>query len=72
MRDAKTKQPMAGVSVESWRFAGSDFVSIRQLKTVTDAQGRFRLVGLPKGKGNVLIAVPERRSALLHAGSRGR
>jgi beta-lactamase regulating signal transducer with metallopeptidase domain/protocatechuate 3,4-dioxygenase beta subunit len=58
VRDAKTKGPMAGVSVESWRFAGSDFVDTRQLKSVTDEQGRFRIVGLPKGKGNVVIAVP--------------
>jgi beta-lactamase regulating signal transducer with metallopeptidase domain len=58
VRDARTKQPMAGVSVESWRFAGSDFVSIQQLKSVTDAHGRFRLVGMPKGRGNVVIAVP--------------
>ena len=49
---------MAGVSVQSWRFAGSDFVDTRQLKTVSDASGRFRLIGMPKGKGNVVIAVP--------------
>ena len=58
VRDAKTKRPMAGVSVQSWRFAGSDFVDTRQLKTVSDENGRFRLVGMPKGKGNVAIAVP--------------
>ncbi len=56
--DAKTRRPMAGVSVESWRFAGSDFVDTRQLKTVSDENGRFRLVGMPKGKGNVVIAIP--------------
>ena len=28
------------------------------LKTKTDAQGRFRMTGLPKGKGNALIVVP--------------
>jgi beta-lactamase regulating signal transducer with metallopeptidase domain/protocatechuate 3,4-dioxygenase beta subunit len=58
VRDARTKRPMAGVSVHSWRFAGSDFVDTRQLKTVSDANGRFRLVGMPKGKGNIVIAVP--------------
>ncbi len=50
---------MAGVSVHSWRFAGSDFVDTRQLKTVSDANGRFRLVGMPKGKGNFVIAIPK-------------
>ena len=58
VRDAKTGRPMAGVSVQSWRFAGSDFVDTRQLKTASDENGRFRLVGMPKGKGNVVIAVP--------------
>lgn len=58
VRDAKTRAPLPGVSVESWRFSGSDFVDTRSLKTVTDADGRFRLVGMPKGKGNQLIAVP--------------
>ena len=58
VRDARSKQPLAGVGVESWRFAGSDFVSIRQLKTVTDESGRFRLVGMPKGTGNLVIAIP--------------
>jgi len=58
VRDAKTRRPMAGVSVQSWRFAGSDFVDTRQLKTISDEDGRFRIVGMPKGKGNVVIAVP--------------
>jgi 5-hydroxyisourate hydrolase-like protein (transthyretin family) len=58
VRDARTKQPMAGVTVTSWRFSGSDFVSIQDLKSVTDAQGRFRIAGMPKGRGNVVIAVP--------------
>ena len=58
VRDAKTGEPMGGVAVESYRFAGSDFVDTRALKTTTGQDGRFRLVGLPKGRGNVVIAVP--------------
>ncbi|MGC8642753.1 MAG: M56 family metallopeptidase, partial [Isosphaeraceae bacterium] len=61
--DAKTKQPIAGVSVESFRFAGSTFTFaetlIRDLKTVADGDGHFRIVGMPRAKGNVLIAVPK-------------
>jgi beta-lactamase regulating signal transducer with metallopeptidase domain/protocatechuate 3,4-dioxygenase beta subunit len=58
VRDAKTHQPMAGVDVQSYRFAGSDFIRTMDLKTTTDAAGRFRLVGLPKGRGNLLLLVP--------------
>ena len=59
VRDAATRKPLAGVGVQSYRFAGSDFADVRNLKTTTDANGRFRLVGLPKGQGNVIIAVPD-------------
>jgi protocatechuate 3,4-dioxygenase beta subunit len=58
VRDATSKEPLEGVSVESYRFAGSSFVETRRLKTRSDAQGKFRLVGLPKGRGNMLIALP--------------
>ena len=58
VRDAGTGRPMEGVSVESNRFAGSDFGETRLLKSRTDAQGKFRLVGLPKGEGNGLLALP--------------
>ncbi len=58
VRDARTKQPMASVEVRSEHFAGSDWAGIRDLKTRTDAQGHFRLVGFPKGRGNQLLVVP--------------
>ncbi|HUY32355.1 MAG TPA: M56 family metallopeptidase [Pirellulales bacterium] len=58
VRDAQTRRPLAGVSVESDVFAGSNFGNIRVLRAVTDDAGRYRLVGMPKGKGNQLLAVP--------------
>jgi beta-lactamase regulating signal transducer with metallopeptidase domain len=58
VRDAKTKKPLAGVSVESDKLADYPFVSHRVLKTTTDAEGRYRLVGMPKGKDNRLVIVP--------------
>jgi len=58
VRDAQTRQPLAGVSVESDVFAGSNFGDIRVLRAVTDDAGRYRLVGMPKGNGNRLLAVP--------------
>jgi beta-lactamase regulating signal transducer with metallopeptidase domain/protocatechuate 3,4-dioxygenase beta subunit len=58
VRDAKTQQPLAGVEVRSTRFAGSNFIGTKDLTAKTDAQGRFRLAGLPKGQGNRLLVVP--------------
>ena len=56
--DAATGDPLPGVHVESYGLAGHPIGEWRVLKTVTDRQGRYRLVGMPKGAGNRLIAVP--------------
>ena len=58
VRDAETRRPLAGVSIESDMFAGSNFINTRQLRAVSDEQGRYRLVGMPKGAGNQILAVP--------------
>ncbi len=58
VRDAKTKEPMADVGVWSYRFAGSTFVGTKDLKTRSDASGRFRVEGMPKGRANELLIVP--------------
>ena len=55
IRDAKTGEPLAGVLVRSEHFAGANISGITDLQTTTDAQGRFRLVGFPKGRGNTLL-----------------
>src|SRR5262249_23850549 len=39
-------------------FSGSNYSGIMTLKTRTDAEGRFRMVGFPKGHGNKLPIVP--------------
>jgi protocatechuate 3,4-dioxygenase beta subunit len=58
VKDGKTGQPLADVDIRSERFAGSDFGGVTTLKTKTDKDGRFRLEGMPKGRGNELIVVP--------------
>ena len=58
VRDAKTKQPMAGVDIQSVQFSGARMFGVPDLKTTTNAQGQFRLIGFPKGTGNKLLVVP--------------
>jgi beta-lactamase regulating signal transducer with metallopeptidase domain len=58
VRDAKDKKVRKDVDVWSYSFSGSNFVGMTTLKTRTDAEGRFRLAGFPKGQGNKLIIVP--------------
>ncbi len=58
VRDAESGEPLAGVSVESYIFAGGQYADDRSVKTASDSEGRFRLLGMPKGTGNELLAVP--------------
>ena len=58
VKDAKTGQPLADAEIRSYHFRRDELVGDDELRTKTDAQGRFRLSGMPKGKGNVLIVVP--------------
>ncbi len=54
VRDAATKQPMAGVLVKSTGFAGpfQGYDPSGMIQCVTDAQGSYTLNGFPKGQGN--------------------
>jgi RNA polymerase sigma factor (sigma-70 family) len=49
VRDRDTKKPLAGVTIQSH----TDII-----RTTTDAQGRYRLTGMPKGKDYGIIAIP--------------
>jgi RNA polymerase sigma factor (sigma-70 family) len=55
VRDRNTKKPRAGVSVY---LLNGDYFALAFLRAKTDAQGRYRLDGLPKGKGQKIIARP--------------
>jgi RNA polymerase sigma factor (sigma-70 family) len=56
VRDADTGRPVPGAVVQSHRFAGSGIHGIPLLRTRADAGGRYRLDGMPAGKGNALLA----------------
>jgi RNA polymerase sigma factor (sigma-70 family) len=61
VRDRDTKAPLAGVTVSGY---GQEFAPgmSRHLefgvKATTDAEGRYRLHGMPKGKGYSIVAIP--------------
>jgi protocatechuate 3,4-dioxygenase beta subunit len=58
VHDAKTRKPLAGVAVEAWRMAGSNREGFGEPRVLTDANGQYRLIGIPNGKGNELLLRP--------------
>jgi hypothetical protein len=58
VKDADTGDPLPGVTVQSHLLAGSAIVNDGFVQTKTDAQGRYRLTGMPKGKGSEIMCVP--------------
>jgi RNA polymerase sigma factor (sigma-70 family) len=60
VRDRDTKKPLAGFTVQSEKLAHSPYHGTHITQTVTDAEGRYRLTGLPKGAGNKINVVPPR------------
>src|SRR5262249_43378526 len=55
VRDRDTGRPIAGALVQTHKFAGTAIESIPILSTRTDAEGRYRMVGMPAGRGNKLL-----------------
>jgi RNA polymerase sigma factor (sigma-70 family) len=61
VRDKDTKKPLAGVTTRSYMramTAGSFRPLAAEVSTTTDAEGRYRLTGLPKGEGYIVMIVP--------------
>lgn len=58
VRDAATGKPLPGVTVAGDIFAGKWLIGIRDVLSQTDAEGRFRIAGMPKGKRNEIVALP--------------
>jgi len=55
VRDQDTGKPLAGVIVHGERALGNALVFTH---AITDSQGKYRLVGLPRGKEGPVLAVP--------------
>ena len=58
VRDAETGAPIPGAIVTAQRLGGSLWSIEGILDAETDASGRYRLLGLPKGDGHVLAVYP--------------
>jgi RNA polymerase sigma factor (sigma-70 family) len=60
VRDMGTKKPLAGFTIRSHSFEvrPNDFQMVDNVQTTTDAEGRYRLIGMPKGMGYRIVAVP--------------
>src|SRR5262249_7997448 len=60
VRDKDTRKPLVGVTVGSYAQAvrPGSYRSVDLVRTTTDAQGRYRLTGLPKGEGYQVVAIP--------------
>ncbi|MEX0679502.1 MAG: hypothetical protein WD063_20680 [Pirellulales bacterium] len=58
VRDARSKQPLPGVRVVADRLAGTNLNGVYATETLSDAEGRYRLDGMPKGEGNGILAIP--------------
>jgi RNA polymerase sigma factor (sigma-70 family) len=58
VRDKDTGKPLAGVTIRSDKWAGNNVHGDGRLATTTDTEGRYQLVGMPKGEGNIILAAP--------------
>jgi RNA polymerase sigma factor (sigma-70 family) len=58
VRDKDTGKPLVGAQVVSEKLAGDDLHGRDFVRTTTDQNGRYRLVGMPKGPGNIIRALP--------------
>ena len=61
VRDKDTKKPFAGMTVRSHALTISRGLrhEFDLVQTTTDAQGRYRLTGMPKREGNLIVAIPD-------------
>jgi RNA polymerase sigma factor (sigma-70 family) len=55
VRDRDTGRPVSEAVVQSHQFAGTALQAVPILSTRTDTEGRYRLLGMPAGRGNMLL-----------------
>ncbi|WP_422924006.1 sigma-70 family RNA polymerase sigma factor [Singulisphaera sp. PoT] len=57
VRDRDTKAPLVGFTIQSYKLANDPIHGLDITQTTTDAQGRYRLTGLPKGVDNKIVII---------------
>jgi beta-lactamase regulating signal transducer with metallopeptidase domain len=67
VKDRETGKPLTGVRIASDRTAEFPVYGFNGIETTTDEHGRYRLIGLPKGRGNQFIAIPVKGQPYLAA-----
>ncbi|MCR9210572.1 MAG: hypothetical protein NXI28_20285 [bacterium] len=69
--DYDTGKPISGVLVSVERLFRREYAKLRldtrQMRSVTDEQGRFRIIGMPPGDGHIIEAVPPKSEPYLPA-----
>jgi len=63
VRDKQSGKPLPGVTIQAHKLADDparSFVAAYYVRTTSDAEGHYRLTGMPIGKGSELLAVPSR------------
>ena len=62
VRDKDTKKPLAGFTIRSLALTigPNALLGFDLVHTTTDAEGRFRLTGMPKRPGNQIVVIPDR------------
>jgi RNA polymerase sigma factor (sigma-70 family) len=62
VRDIDTRKPLAGVTIRSLslKISPGSYRQFDLVRTTTDAQGRYRLTGMPKRDGNQIAAISDR------------
>ena len=68
VKDKETGKPLAGVRIACNKTAEFPVHGLFGIESTTDEQGRYRLVGMPKGRGNQVIVTPASGQPYLAAG----
>ena len=61
VRDKESGKPLPGVTIQAHKLADNpaqSYVVSYYWRTTSDAEGHYRLTGMPIGKGSELLAVP--------------